>query len=127
MRRLSIIDLASDWQPLYNEDRSLALVAKGQIYNFVELRRDLEAPGYRFSTGSDCEIIPHLYEEYGARFVNHPRRAEIVPSRLGAHATHLQREEQHSHFSGPQPLAGMSLVLENWWRHMSCRLLSIVS
>src|SRR5438309_7739919 len=57
MRRLSIIDLAGGWQPLYNEDRSLALVANGEVYNFVELRRDLEARGHRFTTGSDCETI----------------------------------------------------------------------
>src|ERR1700737_2776279 len=51
MRRLSIIDLASGWQPLYNEDHSLVLIANGEIYNFIELRRDLEASGHRFSTG----------------------------------------------------------------------------
>ena len=73
MRRLSIIDLASGWQPLYNEDRSLALIANGEIYNFIELRRDLEASGHRFSTGSDCETILHLYEDFGAAFVSHLR------------------------------------------------------
>ena len=65
MRRLSIIDLTTGWQPLYNEDRSLALVCNGEIYNFVELRRDLEARGHRFATHSDCETILHLYEDHG--------------------------------------------------------------
>lgn len=65
MRRLSIIDVAGGWQPLFNEDRSLALVANGEIYNFVELRQQLEARGHHFATGSDCETIVHLYEESG--------------------------------------------------------------
>ena len=65
MRRLSIIDPAGGWQPLYNEDRSLVLVANAEVYNFVELRRELEAGGHRFATHSDCEVILHLYEERG--------------------------------------------------------------
>lgn len=73
MRRLSIIDLKTGWQPLFNEDRSLVLIANGEIYNFVELRRDLQAQGHAFSTGSDCETILHLYEEYGLAFVDHLR------------------------------------------------------
>src|SRR5688572_25482350 len=56
MRRLSIIDLNTGWQPLYNEDRSLALVCNGEIYNFVELRRELQARGHHFTTHhNDCE------------------------------------------------------------------------
>src|SRR5690349_15166885 len=50
MRRLSIIDLDGGWQPLYNEDHTLALVANGEIYNFVELRARLEQLGHRFQT-----------------------------------------------------------------------------
>lgn len=73
MRRLSIIDLAGGWQPLYNEDRSLVLVANGEIYNFVELRRALTERGHDFGTGSDCETILHLYEEYGLDCVQHLR------------------------------------------------------
>ena len=69
MRRLSIIDLASGWQPLYNEDQSIALVANGEIYNFVELRKELESRGHRFRTKSDCETILHLYEEDGENCV----------------------------------------------------------
>src|SRR5688572_8433868 len=73
MRRLSIIDLSGGWQPLYNEDRSLALIANGEIYNFVELRRKLESQGHSFRSGSDCETILHLYEEHGEEFVHHLR------------------------------------------------------
>lgn len=73
MRRLSIIDLTGGWQPIYNEDRSLALIANGEIYNFVELRSQLQARGHVFSTGSDCETILHLYEEYGTDCVLHLR------------------------------------------------------
>jgi asparagine synthase (glutamine-hydrolysing) len=73
MRRLSIIDLVGGSQPLYNEDRTLVLIANGEIYNFVELRSQLIAKGHRFSTGSDCETIVHLYEDYGTDCVNHLR------------------------------------------------------
>jgi asparagine synthase (glutamine-hydrolysing) len=73
MRRLSIIDLATGWQPLYNEDRSLVLIANGEIYNYIELRRDLERQGHHFRTGSDCETILHLYEQHGYRFVDYLR------------------------------------------------------
>lgn len=73
MRRLSIIDLAGGGQPLYNEDRSLVLVANGEVYNFVELRRQLEQRGHRFATRSDCESILHLYEDHGDRCIEHLR------------------------------------------------------
>jgi asparagine synthase (glutamine-hydrolysing) len=63
--RLSIIDLAGGFQPLYNEDRSLALVCNGEIYNYVELRRELEQLGHNFATGSDSETILHAYEAWG--------------------------------------------------------------
>ncbi len=73
MRRLSIIDLTGGWQPLYNEDRTLALIANGEIYNFVELRQRLESLGHSFRTNSDCETILHLYEEHGLDCVTHLR------------------------------------------------------
>src|SRR5262245_48023506 len=73
MRRLSIIDLASGWQPLYNEDRSLAIVANGEIYNYIELRRQLEKRGHTFTTQGDIETILHLYEEFGLDCVQHLR------------------------------------------------------
>jgi asparagine synthase (glutamine-hydrolysing) len=72
-RRLSIIDIEGGRQPLYNDDRSLALVANGEIYNHAELRRRLEGRGHRFTTGSDCEAILHAYAEYGTACVEHLR------------------------------------------------------
>jgi len=63
--RLSIIDLAGGQQPIRNEDGSLWIVYDGEIFNYVELRPDLEAHGHHFSTNTDTEIILHLYEEYG--------------------------------------------------------------
>jgi asparagine synthase (glutamine-hydrolysing) len=73
MRRLSIIDLSGGWQPLYSEDRGVVLIANGEIYNFVELRSDLEGRGHRFQTKSDCETIVHLYEDHGIECVQHLR------------------------------------------------------
>ncbi len=66
MRRLSIIDLAGGNQPIFNEDRSVWIVFNGEIYNFPELRKDLEQRGHRFYTHTDTEVIVHLYEEHGA-------------------------------------------------------------
>jgi asparagine synthase (glutamine-hydrolysing) len=66
MRRLSIIDLSSGHQPIYNEDRSVWAVFNGEIYNFQELRRGLETRGHHFYTKTDTEVIVHLYEDYGA-------------------------------------------------------------
>jgi asparagine synthase (glutamine-hydrolysing) len=72
-RRLSIIDPHGGWQPLYNEDKSLALVINGEIYNYVELRRSLKAAGHEFRTATDGEVILHLYEENPADFINQLR------------------------------------------------------
>jgi asparagine synthase (glutamine-hydrolysing) len=69
MRRLSIIDLAGGQQPIYNENKSLAVVCNGEIYNHVELRDELRRKGHTFATGSDVETIVHLYEERGLEFV----------------------------------------------------------
>jgi asparagine synthase (glutamine-hydrolysing) len=69
MRRLAIIDVAGGAQPVYNEDRSLALVFNGEIYNYRALRERLLALGHQFRTNSDTEVIVHLYEEHGADLV----------------------------------------------------------
>ena len=66
MRRLSIIDLAGGHQPIHNEDGTVSVVFNGEIYNFPELRRELEERGHKFYTRTDTEIIVHLYEEMGA-------------------------------------------------------------
>lgn len=69
MRRLAIIDVAGGAQPVYNEDRSVAVVFNGEIYNFKTLRDGLRARGHEFRTNSDTEVIVHLYEERGAELV----------------------------------------------------------
>ncbi len=65
MRRLAVIDLSTGNQPLFNEDRTVWVVLNGEIYNFLELRNELERSGHRFRTQSDTEVICHLYEEHG--------------------------------------------------------------
>lgn len=66
MRRLSIIDLSGGRQPIHNEDKTVWVVFNGEIYNFPELRRELEGRGHKFYTHSDTEVIVHLYEEMGS-------------------------------------------------------------
>lgn len=69
-RRLSIIDLETGDQPISNEDHTVTVVCNGEIYNYQELRRNLQAAGHRFRTQSDVEVIVHLYEDYGVRCVD---------------------------------------------------------
>jgi asparagine synthase (glutamine-hydrolysing) len=64
--RLSIIDLPGGQQPLYNEDESIGLICNGEIYNHEQLKRELKSRGHVLRTGSDCETIIHLYEDFGA-------------------------------------------------------------
>jgi len=68
--RLSIIDLEGGSQPIHNEDRSVWVVFNGEIFNYLELRADLERSGHRFYTHSDTEVIVHLYEQHGLDFVH---------------------------------------------------------
>ena len=68
MRRLSIIDLSGGSQPIFNEDRTIRVVFNGEIYNFKELRNELESCGHGFKTNTDTEVIVHAYEEYGKDF-----------------------------------------------------------
>ncbi|MCA1849647.1 MAG: asparagine synthetase B, partial [Acidobacteria bacterium] len=66
MRRLSIIDLAGGHQPMSGCDGKFTIVFNGEVYNYRELQRELEARGHQFKTHSDTEVILHAYEEYGA-------------------------------------------------------------
>ncbi|MGH9710022.1 MAG: asparagine synthase (glutamine-hydrolyzing), partial [Candidatus Acidiferrales bacterium] len=73
MQRLSIIDLPGGQQPIWNETETLTVVFNGEIYNFRELRRSLEAVGHIFRTQSDTEVIVHAYETWGKDCVRHLR------------------------------------------------------
>lgn len=68
MRRLAIIDLTGGHQPMFNEDKTVCLVFNGEIYNYRELRRELEADGHQFHSNSDTEVIVHLWEKHGLGF-----------------------------------------------------------
>jgi len=72
-RRLSIIDLAGGGQPLFNEDGTVVLAANNEIYNYRELRAELEKKGHRFVTHSDTEVMIHAYEEWGEGFFDRLR------------------------------------------------------
>ncbi len=71
--RLSIIDLAGGHQPLFNEDHSIAVVCNGEIYNYRELTKTLVSAGHQFRTGSDCEVLTHLWEESGPKMLDQLR------------------------------------------------------
>jgi asparagine synthase (glutamine-hydrolysing) len=73
IQRLAIIDIAGGDQPIFNEDRTVAVVMNGEIYNFPELRAALQARGHRFSTHTDTEVLVHLYEDHGDDLVEHLR------------------------------------------------------
>lgn len=96
MRRLSIIDLDTGRQPIFDEEQRFGVIFNGEIYNYVELRRELQQRGHRFRTQGDTEVIVHLYEEFGANCLdqlrgmfsvaiwdNHKRELFIARDRLG--------------------------------------------
>jgi len=112
MRRLSIIDVAGGHQPVFNEDRSIWTVFNGEIYNFPELRRELEGRGHRFYTNTDTEVIVHLYEDLGEDCVNKLRgmfafalwderrnRLLIARDRLGKKPLHYALSEGKLYFA----------------------------
>src|SRR5439155_27340290 len=71
MRRLAIIDLLTGEQPVFNQDRTVAVVLNGEIYNYRELRADLETRGHKFRSESDTEVMQHLYDEFGIELFYH--------------------------------------------------------
>jgi asparagine synthase (glutamine-hydrolysing) len=103
-RRLSIIDVSGGHQPLGNEDGSVWAVQNGELYNHLELRKELEEAGHHFRSRCDTEILPHLYEHHGPSFVEHLRgkfglavwdatrqRAVIARDRLGVKPLYYMR------------------------------------
>ncbi len=70
MRRLSIIDIENGWQPFYSDDKNIIVFQNGEVYNYIELKKDLESEGVKFHTSSDVEVIPHLYKKYGINFLS---------------------------------------------------------
>jgi asparagine synthase (glutamine-hydrolysing) len=105
MCRLSIIDVQGGHQPIANEDGRIWAVCNGEIYNFKELRSNLEAKGHMFRCNSDTEVIVHLYEEWGFGFVNHlrgmfalalwdqsNRRLVLARDRLGKKPLYVKKE-----------------------------------
>jgi asparagine synthase (glutamine-hydrolysing) len=112
MRRLSIIDLAGGHQPLSNVEQTLWLVCNGEIYNYRELRSELQAKGYHFKTHSDSEVLLHLYDAEGDDFVlrlngmfafalwdARRRRLLIGRDRLGVKPLYLMQDAQGLAFS----------------------------
>ncbi len=69
--RLSILDLSGGDQPIHNEDKSIWIVYNGEVFNYPDLRADLEKKGHRFYTQTDTEVLVHLYEELGPEFFHH--------------------------------------------------------
>jgi asparagine synthase (glutamine-hydrolysing) len=115
MRRLSIIDLSGGHQPVFNEDKTVWIVFNGEIYNFPELRADLEKRGHRFYTHTDTEVIVHLYEDMGAECVQKlrgmfafalydERRSKLLVAR-----DRFGKKPLHYAFSGNQFLFGSEI------------------
>ncbi len=110
--RLSVIDLALGRQPLSNEDDTLWISFNGEVYNYLELRPELEARGHRFRTASDTEVLVHAYEEWGERAVERfngqfafaiwdrrRRRLLLARDRLGVRPLHVAEHEGRLYFA----------------------------
>src|SRR5439155_6381931 len=111
-RRLSIIDLDTGDQPIANEDGTVHVVQNGEIYNYQELRAELERAGHRFRTRSDTEVLVHLYEEEGERFAarlrgmfavavwdGHARRLVLARDRFGIKPLYYRTHEGDLEFA----------------------------
>ena len=114
-RRLSIIDLQTGDQPISSEDRAVTLICNGEIYNFIELRKELTDKGHRFRTRSDVEVILHLYEDHGTdcvRFLrgmfgfalwdNRIKRLMLARDRLGIKPLHYALTAEAIYFGSEQ-------------------------
>jgi len=100
MRRLSIVDLAGGQQPFTNESESIQLVANGEIYNFPQLREELQAAGHSFRSRSDIEVLVHAYEEWGEQFLTRLRGMFAIALWDGARRTLLAARDR----AGEKPL-----------------------
>jgi asparagine synthase (glutamine-hydrolysing) len=102
MRRLSIIDLATGHQPIANEGETCWVVFNGEIYNYRDLRRQLETHGYYFHTRSDTEVVLHAYEEWGQDCVRHLRGmfAIAIYDRRAPHANGNETDNGHAPTGG---------------------------
>jgi asparagine synthase (glutamine-hydrolysing) len=111
-QRLSVIDLNTGRQPIHNEDQTIWIVYNGEVYNFRELRQELESKGHRFYTRTDTEVIIHLYEEYGpssfrrlngmfafALWDERQRSAFLVRDHLGVKPLHYHWDGKMLRFS----------------------------
>ena len=111
-RRLKIIDLEGGIQPMYSEDQNVVVVFNGEIYNFREVRKNLESKGYTFKTDSDTEVIVYAYLEYGELCVDHFRgmfgiaiydkrfkRLFLIRDRLGIKPVYYYRDEKQFIFA----------------------------
>jgi len=112
MRRLAINGLKNGQQPFFSEDRSVVVVANGEIYNYVELRTELQKRGHQFQGDSDCEVMVHLYEEMGKDFASEmagmfacaiwdqkKRKLILARDRLGEKPLYLHRRRGELSFS----------------------------
>jgi asparagine synthase (glutamine-hydrolysing) len=99
-RRLGIIDLEGGHQPMFNEDGSVVLVCNGEIYNYRELTATLKQQGHVFRTNCDVEVLLHLYEEYGADFLN--RLNGQFARAITSESTHSTLPSSRACLSSPQ-------------------------
>jgi asparagine synthase (glutamine-hydrolysing) len=124
MRRLSIVDLETGEQPMFNEDRSVVLVFNGEIYNYRDLRDQLTAKGHTFTTHSDTEVIVHGYEEYSqdilerlkgmfafALWDENKKRLLLARDRLGIKPLYYAERGRNLHFASEQkPILSTGLI-----------------
>ena len=125
--RLAIVDIAGGAQPIFSADRRCGIVFNGEIYNYLELRRALEARDYRFTTNSDTEVILKAYEEYGvevfgklngmfalAIWDEREKRVVLARDRFGIKPLYLYEDETRivfaSEMKGITALPGLDLT-----------------